>query len=153
MVVTDCSAYGLAIPATMLNKEIMQSESYKRFIMYSTGQIPPKKKSRRDVIRAESLQIHTNESVDETINLFTETERSIQVKTVLPIHERIVSESVLELRIARESRETDLVLGAQMKELVEIQGIKRGKNAESEMKDAFKRPADIYHKGALLCNL
>ncbi|GJR82778.1 hypothetical protein Tco_0153563 [Tanacetum coccineum] len=35
--------YGLAILATMLNNKIIQSESYKRFILYSTGQIPPKK--------------------------------------------------------------------------------------------------------------
>ncbi|GKF87794.1 hypothetical protein Tco_0258671, partial [Tanacetum coccineum] len=39
----DVQQYGLTIPATMLNKEIIQSESYKRFILYSTGQIPPKK--------------------------------------------------------------------------------------------------------------
>ncbi|GKC45502.1 hypothetical protein Tco_1063224, partial [Tanacetum coccineum] len=39
----DVQQYGLAIPATMLNNKIIQSESYKMFILYSTGQIPPKK--------------------------------------------------------------------------------------------------------------
>ncbi|GJT51708.1 hypothetical protein Tco_0977865 [Tanacetum coccineum] len=39
----DVQQYGLAIPATMLNNQIIQSESYKMFIMYSTSQIPLKK--------------------------------------------------------------------------------------------------------------
>ncbi|GKG36113.1 hypothetical protein Tco_0443791 [Tanacetum coccineum] len=39
----DFQQYGLAIPATMLNNDIIQSESYKMFIMYYTGKIPPKK--------------------------------------------------------------------------------------------------------------
>ncbi|GKG11081.1 hypothetical protein Tco_0342481, partial [Tanacetum coccineum] len=39
----DVQQYGLAIPATMLNNDIIQSESYKIFILYSTGQLPPKK--------------------------------------------------------------------------------------------------------------
>ncbi|GKE64799.1 hypothetical protein Tco_1518960 [Tanacetum coccineum] len=39
----DFQEYGRAIPDTMLTDEIKQSESYKAFIAYSTGAIPPKK--------------------------------------------------------------------------------------------------------------
>ncbi|GKG02149.1 hypothetical protein Tco_0306854 [Tanacetum coccineum] len=35
--------YGQAIPNTMLNDAIKQSEAYKAFIGYSTGLVPPKK--------------------------------------------------------------------------------------------------------------
>nr|GEU33859.1 hypothetical protein [Tanacetum cinerariifolium] len=35
--------YGLPIPATMLNIDIIESESYQRFLLNSTGLIPPKK--------------------------------------------------------------------------------------------------------------
>ncbi|GJU71902.1 hypothetical protein Tco_1263307 [Tanacetum coccineum] len=39
----DYQEYGLPIPETMLTEAIKLSESYKMFIKYSTGQIPPKK--------------------------------------------------------------------------------------------------------------
>nr|GEV13482.1 retrovirus-related Pol polyprotein from transposon TNT 1-94 [Tanacetum cinerariifolium] len=35
--------YGLSIPEIMLNTDIIESESYQRFLLYSTGAIPPKK--------------------------------------------------------------------------------------------------------------
>ncbi|GJY39167.1 hypothetical protein Tco_0425531 [Tanacetum coccineum] len=41
----DYQEYGLPIPETMLTEAIKLSESYKMFIKYSTGQIPPKKGS------------------------------------------------------------------------------------------------------------
>ncbi|GJV99713.1 hypothetical protein Tco_1554965 [Tanacetum coccineum] len=50
-------------PATMLNNEIIQSESYKRFILYSTGQIPPKK-SRGKGSQGKKSADPTEESVD-----------------------------------------------------------------------------------------
>ncbi|GKA67243.1 hypothetical protein Tco_0767051 [Tanacetum coccineum] len=62
-VVKDVQQYGLAIPATMLNNEIIQSKSYKRFILYSTGQIPPKK-SRGKGSQGKKSAYLTEESVD-----------------------------------------------------------------------------------------
>ncbi|GKD64138.1 hypothetical protein Tco_1306246 [Tanacetum coccineum] len=59
----DFQQYGLAIPATMLNNEIIQSESYKMFILYSTGQIPPKK-SRGKGSQGKKTADTTKESVD-----------------------------------------------------------------------------------------
>ncbi|GJR95654.1 hypothetical protein Tco_0267828 [Tanacetum coccineum] len=59
----DFQQYGLAIPATMLNNEIIQSESYKMFILYSTGQIPPKK-SRGKGSQGKKTTDTTKESVD-----------------------------------------------------------------------------------------
>ncbi|GJS82453.1 hypothetical protein Tco_0748994 [Tanacetum coccineum] len=59
----DVQQYGLAIPATMLNNEIIQSESYKKFILYSTGQIPLKK-SRGKGSQGKKTADPTEESVD-----------------------------------------------------------------------------------------
>ncbi|GJW76427.1 hypothetical protein Tco_0138109 [Tanacetum coccineum] len=59
----DVQQYGLAIPATMLNNDIIQSESYKMFILYSTGQIPPKK-SRGKGSQGKKTADTTKESVD-----------------------------------------------------------------------------------------
>nr|GEX26312.1 DNA-directed DNA polymerase [Tanacetum cinerariifolium] len=39
----DYQVYGKAIPDTMLNEEIKQSETYQNFLVVSTGLIPPKK--------------------------------------------------------------------------------------------------------------
>ncbi|GJT79586.1 hypothetical protein Tco_1053928 [Tanacetum coccineum] len=55
--------YGLAIPATILNNEIIQSESYKMFILYSTGQIPPKRAEGKGSQRKKAADT-TKESVD-----------------------------------------------------------------------------------------
>ncbi|GKC95625.1 hypothetical protein Tco_1161067 [Tanacetum coccineum] len=59
----DVQQYGLAIPATMLNNDIIQSESYKMFILYSTGQIPLKK-SRGKGSQGKKTADTTEESVD-----------------------------------------------------------------------------------------
>ncbi|GJV78755.1 hypothetical protein Tco_1514625 [Tanacetum coccineum] len=59
----DFQQYGLAIPATMLNNNIIQSESYKKFILYSTGQIPPNK-SRGKGSQGKKTANTTEESVD-----------------------------------------------------------------------------------------
>ncbi|GJR71278.1 retrovirus-related pol polyprotein from transposon TNT 1-94 [Tanacetum coccineum] len=59
----DVQQYGLAIPATTLNKEIIQSESYKRLILYYTGQIPPKK-SRGKGSQGKKSADPTEKSVD-----------------------------------------------------------------------------------------
>ncbi|GKA94715.1 hypothetical protein Tco_0816753 [Tanacetum coccineum] len=62
----DVQQYGLAIPATMLNNEIFQSESYKMFIKKSRGKEPliRRKTSRRKVIKKKATI-----SVDDNIIL------------------------------------------------------------------------------------
>ncbi|GJS03990.1 hypothetical protein Tco_0320498 [Tanacetum coccineum] len=105
----DVQQYGLAIPATMLNKEIMQSESYKRFILYSTGQIPPKKsrgKEGKPIVeelrRKPTISVVTNVpepdialELGKSISL-TKAEEEAAARQVHATHARIVSESVPE---------------------------------------------------------
>ncbi|GJS82660.1 hypothetical protein Tco_0749201 [Tanacetum coccineum] len=97
----DVQQYGLAIPTTILNNEIIQSESYKRFILYSTGQIPPKK-SRGKGSQGKKSANPTEESVDsialelgKSISL-TEAEEEAAARQVHATHARIVSEFVPE---------------------------------------------------------
>ncbi|GJY21185.1 hypothetical protein Tco_0393751 [Tanacetum coccineum] len=109
----DVQQYGLAIPATMLNNEIIQSESYKMFILYSTGQIPPKK-SKRKGSQGKKTTDTNEESVDvsdesdpkplirrktsrerKSISL-TKAEEEAAAREVHDTHARIMTESVPE---------------------------------------------------------
>nr|GEW42096.1 retrovirus-related Pol polyprotein from transposon TNT 1-94 [Tanacetum cinerariifolium] len=91
--------YGLAIPATMLNIDIIKSESYQRFLLYSTGLIPPKK-SRGKGSQGKKTADTTEENVEVTEE--SDPEPLIRKKTssaareVHAAHEKIVSEAVLE---------------------------------------------------------
>ncbi|GJW39220.1 integrase, catalytic region, zinc finger, CCHC-type containing protein [Tanacetum coccineum] len=71
----DVQQYGLAIPATMLNNDIIQSKSYKMFILYSTGQIPTKK-SRGKGSQGEKI----TDTTEETIDVFEESDPKPLVK-------------------------------------------------------------------------
>nr|GEV87101.1 hypothetical protein [Tanacetum cinerariifolium] len=105
--------YGLAIPATMLNIDIIESESYQRFLLYSTGLIPPKK-SRETLIRKKTSCIRVTKkeaTILATDNIIpnpdlalelgnsislTEVEEKAAAREVHATHEKIMSEAVLE---------------------------------------------------------
>ncbi|GJU95096.1 integrase, catalytic region, zinc finger, CCHC-type containing protein [Tanacetum coccineum] len=104
----DVQQYGLAIPATMLNKEIIQSESYKRFILYSTGQIPPKK-SRGKCSQGKKSADPTEESVnvsDESepeplIRRKTSSRRVTKKKATISVDDNIVPEPDIALELGK----------------------------------------------------
>ncbi|GJU39645.1 hypothetical protein Tco_1192602 [Tanacetum coccineum] len=102
------STYGLAIPATMLNKEIIQSESYKRFILYSTGQIPLKK-SRGKGSQGKKSADPTEESVDVSdesepeplIRRKTSSRRVAKKKATISVDDNIVPEPDIALELGK----------------------------------------------------
>ncbi|GJX27381.1 retrovirus-related pol polyprotein from transposon TNT 1-94 [Tanacetum coccineum] len=104
----DVQQYGLAIPATMLNNEIIQSESYKRFIMYSTGQIPPKK-SRGKGSQGKKSTDPTEESVDVSdesepeplIRRKTSSRRVAKKKATISVDDNIVPEPDIALELGK----------------------------------------------------
>ncbi|GKA52129.1 hypothetical protein Tco_0745325 [Tanacetum coccineum] len=106
--VEDVQQYGLAIPATMLNKEIIQSESYKRFILYSTSQIPPKKSRGKGSQRKKSAD-PTEESVDVSdesepeplIRMKTSSKRVTKKKATISVDDNIVPEPDIALELAK----------------------------------------------------
>ncbi|GJW55534.1 retrovirus-related pol polyprotein from transposon TNT 1-94 [Tanacetum coccineum] len=139
----DVQQYGLAIPATMLNKEIIQSESYKRFILYSTGQIPPKK-SRGKGSQGKKSADPTEESVDMSdesepeplIRRKTSTEEEAAARQVHATHARIVSESVPE---PARRRRSDIAIS---KTTQKLKGIQTLSPAEQEAADIMKALKD-----------
>ncbi|GJU71132.1 retrovirus-related pol polyprotein from transposon TNT 1-94 [Tanacetum coccineum] len=103
----DVQQYGLAIPATMLNKEIIQSESYKRFILYSTGQIPPKK-SRGKGSQGKKSADPTEESVDmsdesepEPLIRRKTSSRRVKKKATISVDDNIVPEPDIALELGK----------------------------------------------------
>ncbi|GJR28016.1 hypothetical protein Tco_1104248 [Tanacetum coccineum] len=149
------STYGLAIHATMLNKEIIQSESYKRFILYSTGQIPLKK-SRGKGSQGKKSADPTEESVDvsdesepeplirrktssrreEKLISLTEAEEEAATRQVHATHARIVSESIPE---PARRRQSDITIS---KTTQKLKGIQTLIPAEQEAADAMKALKD-----------
>ncbi|GJY85474.1 retrovirus-related pol polyprotein from transposon TNT 1-94 [Tanacetum coccineum] len=163
----DVQKYGLAIPATMLNNEIIQSESYKMFILYSTGQIPPKKSrgkeplirrktSRRKVVKKKAtISVDDNIIPEPDIALelgksisLAEAEEEAAAREVHDTHARIVTESVPEpARTIRQSsiafRDTSSVSkkrtsGTSQK----LKGIQSLTPAEQEAADIMKALKD-----------
>ncbi|GJT11925.1 hypothetical protein Tco_0858967 [Tanacetum coccineum] len=121
----DVQQYGLAIPATMLNNDIFQSESYKMFILYFTGQIPLKKSRgkepliRRKTSRRKFVKKKATISADDNIIpkpdialelgksiSLAEAEEEAAAREVHDTHARIVTESVPEP--ARTIRQTSI---------------------------------------------
>ncbi|GJR61489.1 hypothetical protein Tco_1503651 [Tanacetum coccineum] len=103
----DVQQYGLVIPATMLNKEIIQSESYKRFILYSTGQIPPKK-SRGKGSQGKKSADPTEESVDmsdesepEPLIRKKTSSRRVKKKATISVDDNIVPEPDIALELGK----------------------------------------------------
>ncbi|GKA41955.1 hypothetical protein Tco_0734615 [Tanacetum coccineum] len=107
----DVRQYGLAIPATMLNNEIIQSESYKMFIVYSTGQIPPKK-SRGKGSQGKKTADTTKESVDVSdvsdeseleplIRRKTSSRRVVKKKATISVDDNIVPEPDIALELGK----------------------------------------------------
>ncbi|GKA80562.1 hypothetical protein Tco_0787254, partial [Tanacetum coccineum] len=103
----DVQQYGLAIPATMLNNEIIQSESYKKFILYSTGQIPPKK-SRGKGSQGKKTADPTEESVDvsdesepEPLIRRKTSSRRVKKKATISVDDNIVPEPDIALELGK----------------------------------------------------
>ncbi|GJZ63352.1 hypothetical protein Tco_0619773, partial [Tanacetum coccineum] len=99
--------YGLAIPATMLNNKIIQSESYKLFILYSTGQIPPKK-SRGKGSQGKKTADPTEESVDvseesepEPLIRRKTSSRRVLKKATISVDDNIVPEPDIALELGK----------------------------------------------------
>ncbi|GJR92439.1 hypothetical protein Tco_0264613, partial [Tanacetum coccineum] len=104
----DFQQYGLAIPATMLNKDIIQSESYKMFIMYSTGQIPPKK-SRWKGLQGKKTADTTEESIDVSdesdpeplIRRKTSRRKVVKKKATILVDDNIIPEPNIALELGK----------------------------------------------------
>ncbi|GJS20822.1 hypothetical protein Tco_0449454 [Tanacetum coccineum] len=130
----DVQQYGLVILATMLNNEIIQLESYKMFILHSTGQIPPKK-SRGKGSQWKKTADLTEESVDVSDNL-TKAEEEAAARQVHATHARIVSESVPE---PARRRRSDIAISETTQKL---KGIQTLTPAEQEAADIIIAPQD-----------
>ncbi|GJT55484.1 retrovirus-related pol polyprotein from transposon TNT 1-94 [Tanacetum coccineum] len=101
----DFQQYGLAIPATMLNNEIIQSESYKMFILYSTGQIPLKKSRGKGSQRKKTIDT-TEESVDESdpeplIRRKTSRRKVVKKKATISVDDNIIPEPDIALELGK----------------------------------------------------
>ncbi|GJX11944.1 hypothetical protein Tco_0201803 [Tanacetum coccineum] len=108
----DYQEYGLAIPDMMLNDVIEQSESYQMFLKYSTGQLPPKKKSEPEPVKKKTISrrvvkkkviIFTADNIIPDPDVALELGKSISLtedaeeeaaRQVHATHARIVTESV-----------------------------------------------------------
>nr|GEW55072.1 hypothetical protein [Tanacetum cinerariifolium] len=115
----DYQQYGLPIPETMLTEAIKQSESYKIFIKYSTGQIPPKKSRGKgsqgkktththvaDVDVSEELDLESPKNIALELNKSiskTEAEEAEAARQVHAMHARIVTKFVLDPTRRRKS--------------------------------------------------
>ncbi|GJT57427.1 hypothetical protein Tco_0992481 [Tanacetum coccineum] len=104
----DVQQYGLAIPATMLNNEIIQSESYKMFILYSTGQIPLKN-SRGKGSQGKKTADTTEESIDVSdesdpeplIRRKTSRRKVVKKKTTISVDDNIIPKPDIVLELGK----------------------------------------------------
>ncbi|GJY41021.1 hypothetical protein Tco_0428291 [Tanacetum coccineum] len=104
----DVQQYGLAIPSTMLIYEIIQSKSYKMFILYSTGQIPPKK-SRGKGSQGKKTADTTEESVDVSnesdpeplIRRKTSRRKVVKKKATILVDDNIIPEPDIALELGK----------------------------------------------------
>ncbi|GJW46671.1 hypothetical protein Tco_0078317, partial [Tanacetum coccineum] len=128
----------------MLNNKIIQSESYKLFILYSTGQIPPKK-SRGKGSQGKKATISVDDNIvpepDIALELgkfisLTEAEEEAAARQVHATHARIVSESVPE---PARRRRSDISISETTQKL---KGIQTLTPAEQEAADVMKALKD-----------
>ncbi|GJS20479.1 hypothetical protein Tco_0449111 [Tanacetum coccineum] len=104
----DVQQYGLVIPGTMLNNKIIQLESYKMFILYSTGQIPPKK-SRGKGSQGKKTADTTEESVDVSdesdpeplIRRKTSRRKVVKKKATISVDDNIIPEPDIALELGK----------------------------------------------------
>nr|GEZ82866.1 hypothetical protein [Tanacetum cinerariifolium] len=109
----DYQEYGLSIPETMMNVDIIESESYQRFLLYSSGLIPPKKSrgkeplfrkktSRRKVVKKKAT-ISTADNIIPDLDLALKLDKSISLneaeeeaaaRQVHATHARIMSQKL-----------------------------------------------------------
>ncbi|GJZ86849.1 hypothetical protein Tco_0658459 [Tanacetum coccineum] len=104
----EVQQYGIFIPATMLNNDIIQLESYKMFILYSTGQIPPKK-SRGKGSKGKKTANTTEDTIDESedsdpeplIRIKLSSRRVIKKKSTILAADNIVPEPDIALELGK----------------------------------------------------
>ncbi|GKD98074.1 hypothetical protein Tco_1381971 [Tanacetum coccineum] len=104
----DFQQYGLAIPATMLNNDIIQSETYKMFMLYSTGQIPPKKsrgkgsqgKKTADTIE-ESVDVSDESDLEPLIRRKTSRRKVVKKKATISVDDNIIPEPDIALELGK----------------------------------------------------
>ncbi|GJT04594.1 hypothetical protein Tco_0839056 [Tanacetum coccineum] len=104
----DVQQYSLAILATMLNNEIIQSESYKMFILYSTGQILPKKsrgkgsqwKNTADTIK-ESIDVSDESDPEPLIRRKTSRRKVVKKKATISVDDNIIPEPDIALELEK----------------------------------------------------
>ncbi|GJT90930.1 hypothetical protein Tco_1079775 [Tanacetum coccineum] len=141
----DVQQYGLVILATMLNNEIIQLESYKMFILHSTGQIPPKK-SRGKGSQWKKTADLTEESVDVSDKIISESvpEPARRRRSDIAIYETTQKLKGIQTLTPAEQEAADIIIAPQdNKECLGMTSwINVRKNADTEMKDAEKT-ADI----------
>ncbi|GJY23605.1 hypothetical protein Tco_0397263 [Tanacetum coccineum] len=100
--------YGLAIPATMLNNDVIQSESYKMFILYSTGQIPLKKSIRKGSQRKkttdtseESVDVSDESDPEPLIRRKTSRRKIVKKKATISTDDNIIPEPDIALELGK----------------------------------------------------
>nr|GEW26029.1 hypothetical protein [Tanacetum cinerariifolium] len=100
--------YGLAIPATMLNIDIIESESYQRFLLYSTGLIPPKKskgkgsqgKKTRDTTK-ETIEVTEESNPEPLIRKKTSRGRVTKKEATISAADNIIPDPNLALELGK----------------------------------------------------
>ncbi|GKD05564.1 hypothetical protein Tco_1180538 [Tanacetum coccineum] len=142
----DVQQYGLAIPATMLNKEIMQSESYKRFILYSTGQIPLKKirgkgsQGKKSADPTEESVDMSNKSEPEPLIRRKTSSRRVKKKPTISVDDNIVLEPDIALELGKSIILTEAEEEAAARQ--KLKGIQTLSPAEQEAADIMKALKD-----------
>ncbi|GJR04726.1 hypothetical protein Tco_0527710 [Tanacetum coccineum] len=150
----DVQQYGLAIPATMLNNEIIQSESYKMFILYSTGQIPPKK-SRGKGSQGKKTADTTEESVDVSdesdpeplIIRKTSKRKVVKKKATISVDDKIIPEPDIALELGKSISLAEVEKEAAAREVHDthariLKGIQSLTPAEQDVADIMKALKD-----------
>ncbi|GKA94973.1 hypothetical protein Tco_0817011 [Tanacetum coccineum] len=150
----DVQQYGLAILATMLNKEIIQSESYKRFILYSNGQIPPKKskgkgsqgKKAADATK-ESVDVSDESKLEPLIRRKTSSRR-VKKKATISVDDNIVPEPNIALELGKSISLTEAEEEATARQVhatharIKVKGIQTLNPVEQEAADIMKALKD-----------
>ncbi|GJV21739.1 hypothetical protein Tco_1370759 [Tanacetum coccineum] len=104
----DVQEYGRAIPDAMLTDNIKQSETYKMFIKYSTGLIPPKKtrgkgsQGKKAVVSSKPASVEvSDESDSEAARKQTSSRRVIKKKVSISVEDNIILEPDVALELGK----------------------------------------------------
>nr|GFA60293.1 hypothetical protein [Tanacetum cinerariifolium] len=145
----DYQEYGLSIPETMLNVDIVESESYQRFLLYSTGSIPPKK-SRGKGYQGKKTRDTAEENVDVSEEpcfgmSSTEPEEEVAARQVHATHARIVSQKLkgVQTLTPEEQKATDIMKALKESRITskrqpDVDAEKDDEETESDSEDIYK---------------